>query len=71
MDDRERIEEFARLATEQRNPRTFDLDLLDVPGLLERISAEDHRVPAAVAAEIPYIAAAVNWWCSRCAKAGG
>ena len=60
MDDPERFEEFARLATEQRNPRTFDLDSLDVPRLLERISAEDHLVPAAVAAEIPYIAAAVE-----------
>ena len=60
MDDPERFEEFARLATEQRNPRTFDLDSLDVPRLLERISAEDHLVPAAVAAEIPYIAAVVE-----------
>lgn len=60
MDDSERFEEFARLATEQRNPRTFDLDSLDVPRLLERISAEDHLVPAAVAVEIPYITAAVD-----------
>jgi len=60
MDDPERFEEFARLATEQRNPRTFDLDSLDVPQLLERISAEDQTVPAAVAAEIPYIARAVE-----------
>jgi len=60
MQDISRFEEFARLATEQRNPRTLDLDTLDVHGVLERISAEDHGVPAAVAKEIPYIARAVE-----------
>ena len=60
MDDRSRFEEFARLATEQRNPRTLDLDRLDVPGILARISAEDHTVPAAVARELPWIARAVE-----------
>ena len=60
MDDRTRFEEFARLATEQRNPRTLDLDTLDVPGILERIAAEDHGVPAAVARELPYVARAVD-----------
>mgnify|MGYP003693833623 CR=1 FL=1 len=60
MDDRARFEEFARLATEQRNPRTLDLDTLDVMGVLERISAEDRTVPEAVARELPYIARAVE-----------
>src|SRR6185503_20873994 len=60
MDDRSRFDEFARLATEQRNPRTLDLDTLDVPAILERISAEDHTVPAAVARELPYVARAVE-----------
>jgi N-acetylmuramic acid 6-phosphate etherase len=55
-----RFDEFARLATEQRNPRTFDLDTLDVAGILARISAEDHTVPAAVARELPFIAQAVE-----------
>ena len=55
-----RFEEFARLATEQRNPRTFDLDTLDASGVLARISAEDHTVPAAVAAELPAIARVVE-----------
>ena len=58
MDDR--FEEFACLATEQRNPRTFDLDTLEVPEILARISAEDSTVPAAVARELPYIARAVD-----------
>src|SRR5215470_7821833 len=60
MDDRARFDEFARLATEQRNPRTLDLDTLAVPEILARISAEDHTVPDAVAREIPYVAQAVE-----------
>jgi len=60
MDDRSRFEEFARLATEQRNPRTLDLDTLDVGGILERISAEDRTVPGAVAKELPHVARAVE-----------
>ena len=55
-----RFEEFARLATEQRNPRTRDLDTLEVPGILERIAAEDRLVPDAVARELPYIAKAAE-----------
>jgi N-acetylmuramic acid 6-phosphate etherase len=60
MPESSRFEEFARLATEQRNPRTFDLDTLDVSGILERISAEDRTVPDAVAHELPHIARAVD-----------
>ena len=60
MDDRARFEAFAGLATEQRNPRTLDLDTLDVPGILARISAEDRTVPDAVARELPYVARAVE-----------
>ena len=61
MDDRARFEEFARLATEQRNPRTMDLDTLEVPELLARIIAEDNTVPDAVARELPHIARAVDY----------
>src|SRR5262245_24563742 len=61
MDDRARFEEFARLATEQRNPRTMDLDMLEVAELLARISAEDKTVPDAVAKELPHIARAVDY----------
>jgi N-acetylmuramic acid 6-phosphate etherase len=60
MDDRARFEEFARLATEQRNPRTMDLDTLEVPELLARINAEDRTVPEAVGRELPHIARAVE-----------
>ena len=61
MDDRARFEEFAKLATEQRNPRTMDLDTLEVPDLLARINAEDRTVADAVAHELPYIARAVDY----------
>ena len=44
MDERTRHEEFASLATEQRNPRTTDLDRLEVGPLLELISDEDRAV---------------------------
>ncbi len=60
MDDRARFEEFARLATEQRNPDTMDLDTLDVPELVARINAEDRRVAEAVGHELPWIARAVD-----------
>lgn len=60
MDDRSRFDTFAALATEQRNPRTLDLDTLAIPEILKRISAEDHEVPVAVARELPYIAKAVD-----------
>lgn len=60
MDDRARFEEFARLATEQRNPRSMDLDLLEVPELLTLINSEDRTVPEAVGREIPHIAQAVD-----------
>ena len=60
MDDRARFEAFAGLATEQRNPRTLDLDTLDVAEILQRISAEDRTVPEAVGRELPYVARAVE-----------
>ena len=60
MDDRARFDEFAQLATEQRNPRTMDLDQLEVPELLARMSAEDRTVPDAVATQLPWIAEAVE-----------
>jgi N-acetylmuramic acid 6-phosphate etherase len=70
MDDRARFEEFARLATEQRNPRTMDLDVLEIPELLARINAEDRTVPEAVARELPQIARAVEFIVASF-KAGG
>jgi N-acetylmuramic acid 6-phosphate etherase len=58
--DRAVFDEIARLATEQRNPRTMDLDRLSTVEVLEKINAEDQTVAEAVRAEIPYVAQAVD-----------
>lgn len=60
MSDRELFDQIRKLATEQRNPRSEDIDALDARGILEIINAEDALVPPAVANEIPYIAEAVD-----------
>jgi N-acetylmuramic acid 6-phosphate etherase len=46
--------------TEQRNPRTTDIDRLPTIGILGVINAEDRRVPEAVAEVLPQLAAAVD-----------
>jgi len=48
------------LLTEQRNPKTFGMDLLPTLSLLRLINAEDKRVAPAVEREIKYIAAATD-----------
>jgi N-acetylmuramic acid 6-phosphate etherase len=52
--------DYAALRTEQRNPRSMDLDRMAVEQILRLINDEDRRVPDAVAAEIPNIARAVD-----------
>ncbi len=56
----ELFDEIAALSTEKRNPRTTNIDSVDVIDIIRLISAEDHLVAPAVAAEIPYIAEAVE-----------
>lgn len=51
---------LARLLTEQRNPRSTDLDSLSTEEMLRLINSEDKLVPIAVEREIPYIASAVE-----------
>ena len=51
---------LAKLLTEQRNPRSMELDQLDTEGILRLINMEDKLVPLAVEREIPYIARAVE-----------
>lgn len=46
--------------TEQRNPRSMDLDRMPTAELLALINAEDRTVPAAVAAVLPALAVAVD-----------
>jgi N-acetylmuramic acid 6-phosphate etherase len=52
--------DYGALGTEQRNPRSMELDRLPIEGVLRLINDEDRRVPEAVAAEIPRIARAVE-----------
>lgn len=59
-DDRRVFDEIATLLTEQRNPRTMNLDRLGPGEVLARLSAEDRLVPEAVAAELPWIEQAVE-----------
>lgn len=54
------FEEIRGLATEQRNPRSMNIDTASVREILEIINTEDHRVPIAVREEIPYIERAVE-----------
>jgi N-acetylmuramic acid 6-phosphate etherase len=52
--------DLAALLTEQANPLSTHIDKLSTGEMLRVISAEDHRVPEAVAAEIHQIALAVD-----------
>lgn len=54
------FEELQSLVTEQRNPRSEDIDTASIADILRIINAEDQTVAAAVAKEIPYIARAVQ-----------
>jgi N-acetylmuramic acid 6-phosphate etherase len=53
-------EQLGKLLTEQRNPRSMDLDRLSTEGILRLINSEDKLVPLAVEREIPYIEQAVE-----------
>jgi N-acetylmuramic acid 6-phosphate etherase len=46
--------------TEERNPRTLDIDVLPSLDVLRLINAEDERVPSAVAALLPQLAGVVD-----------
>ncbi len=55
-----RNENLASLSTEARNPASEHIDTLPTLDMLRVINTQDTLVPAAVAAEIPNIAAAVD-----------
>jgi len=59
-----------KLATEAVNPATAQIDSLSTHDMLELISAEDTTVAAAVHAEIPHIARAIDEIVARFAKGG-
>ncbi len=52
--------ELQTLSTEQRNPRSMQIDTASTREILEIINTEDHKVPIAVREELPYIAQAVD-----------
>jgi N-acetylmuramic acid 6-phosphate etherase len=58
------------LLTETRNPATEHLDALSTLDMLALINAEDATVAAAVHAELPHIAAAVDAIAARLARGG-
>jgi N-acetylmuramic acid 6-phosphate etherase len=54
------FQELEILTTEQRNPRSQNIDALSTLNILKIINDEDKEVPSAVGKEIPYIARAVE-----------
>ena len=54
------FDELQSLVTEQRNPRSMNIDKASVEEILTIINTEDRSVPHAVAQELPYIAKAVK-----------
>ena len=62
--------ELGRLVTEQRNPRSRNLDKLSTSQILRLMNREDRRVPLAVGREIPRISRAVDLIVDRLARGG-
>ncbi len=52
--------EISNLSTEQRNPKSMDIDVSSTGEILKIISDEDKTVPFAVEKELPYIEEAVE-----------
>ena len=62
--------DLAGLLTESRNPRTARIDTLPTSQMLQILNEEDATVAAAVAAQIPQIAAAVDAIAERMRQGG-
>lgn len=54
------FEEISKLTTEQRNPRSMEIDAKSTSEILQIINEEDKIVPFAVEQELPYISKAVD-----------
>ena len=59
-DTKKLFSEISNLTTEQRNPRSMDIDARSTAEILKIINDEDKTVPFAVEKEIPYIEQAVE-----------
>jgi N-acetylmuramic acid 6-phosphate etherase len=64
------MQTLANLATEARNPASENIDELPTLDMLRLINQQDATVAAAVAAELPHIAAAVDAIAARFADGG-
>ena len=64
------FDEVKNLATEQRNPRSMNMDQLGTADILKLINAEDALVAEAVKQEIPHITAVVEELVSRIPQGG-
>jgi N-acetylmuramic acid 6-phosphate etherase len=62
--------EFNRMVTEERNPRTMDLDTLDTLALVTRVQEEDLEVAQVVKKCLPQIARAVDLIYERMSQGG-
>lgn len=59
-DSQKLFAEISKLSTEQRNPRSMDIDARSTVEILQIINEDDKLVPLAVEKEIPWIAKAVD-----------
>ena len=62
--------ELKKIATEQRNPNTMNIDTLSTLDMVNLINREDHRVAEAVAEVTDKIAAAIDVIADRLSKGG-
>jgi len=60
MKEKELFKELSTLVTEQRNPASMDIDIMDTEGIVRVINNEDKTVATVVEKEIPYIVQAVD-----------
>jgi N-acetylmuramic acid 6-phosphate etherase len=63
-------EDFSRLDTEQRNPRTMSLDAISTAELVSTLQAENHLVAAAVDQILPEVARLVDVLAERLGNGG-
>jgi N-acetylmuramic acid 6-phosphate etherase len=59
-DSQKLFEEINKLSTEQRNPRSMEIDAKSTKEIIKIINDEDKLVPYAVEQELPYIEQAVE-----------
>jgi N-acetylmuramic acid 6-phosphate etherase len=64
------MDNFSELLTEARNPATEDLDRMDTLELVRVLHAADHEAVAAVQAELPQVARAIDGIVARMEKGG-